>query len=61
MRRFGMPDYEIRYYSTDGKLAFVHMCAYQTIAEAQEFARKNIGDHARFEIIDREPEPSAAR
>ncbi|HWA29683.1 MAG TPA: hypothetical protein VG867_01235 [Rhizomicrobium sp.] len=54
-----MPDFEIRYYAADGKLALVHMCAYRTAAEAKEFARKNIGDHARFELIDRNAEPAA--
>jgi hypothetical protein len=56
-----MPDFEIRYYHADGKLAFVHMCAYRTINEARNFAQKNIGEHARFEIVDRSAEPAAAR
>jgi hypothetical protein len=55
-----MPDFEIRYYDANGKLALVHMCAYPSAADARDFAEQNIGEHARFEIIDREPEPSAA-
>jgi hypothetical protein len=56
-----MADFEIRYYCADGKLALVHMCAYRTIGEAQDFAQKNIGEHARFEIVDRNAEPATAR
>ena len=55
-----MPDFEIRYYATDGKLALVHMCARKDVAEAREFAQKNIGDYARFEVIDRNTQPAAA-
>ncbi|MBS0273892.1 MAG: hypothetical protein JSR55_05710 [Proteobacteria bacterium] len=54
-----MPDFEIRYYHADGKLALVHICAYRTEAEAEEFAQNNMGDHARFEIVDRQAQPSA--
>ena len=54
-----MPDFEIRYYAADGKLAFIHMCAYPTIAEAESFAQQNIGDYARFEIVDRAAQPGA--
>jgi hypothetical protein len=53
-----MPDFEIRYYHTDGRLALVHMCAYRTFDEAEKFARKNIGEHARFQIIDRNTPPA---
>jgi len=52
-----MPDYEIRFYHADGKLAFIHMCARANIEEAREFAQQNIGDHARFDVIDRAAEP----
>jgi hypothetical protein len=55
-----MPDFEIRYYHADGKLALVHMCSHNTLAEAREFAEQNIGEHARFELIDRNATPAAA-
>ena len=55
-----MPDFEIRYYSADGKLAFIRMCTYPTIADAEIFAQRNIGEYARFEIIDRKAQPGAA-
>ena len=45
-----MPDFEIRYYNADGNLALVHMCSYKTIESAQEFARNNLKDHARFDV-----------
>jgi hypothetical protein len=45
-----MPDFEIRYYHADGKLAVVHMCIHKTIESAKEFARINLKDHARFEL-----------
>ena len=54
-----MPDFEIRYYHADGKLALVHMCARTTIDEARIFAKENIGEHAQFEIFDRAARPAA--
>jgi hypothetical protein len=48
----GMPDFEIRFYHADGKLALVHMCIHETLQAAREFARLNLKDHARFEVRD---------
>jgi len=45
-----MPDFEIRYYHADGKLALVHMCIQDTLEDAHEFARLNLKDHAHFEV-----------
>jgi len=56
-----MPDFEIRYYHADGKLAVVHMCIRKTRDEAQEFARINLKDFARFEVRNgdgRNPAPA---
>jgi len=47
-----MPDFEIRYYHADGKLALVHMCIQATIEGAREFAQINLKDYARFEVRD---------
>jgi len=47
-----MPDFEIRYYHADGKLALVHMCIQKALKDAYEFARANLKDHARFEVRD---------
>jgi hypothetical protein len=60
-QEFGMPDFEIRYYHADGKLALVHMCTYSTADEAEEFARENVGEYVRFEIVDRKAAHVAAR
>ena len=49
-----MPDFEIRYYHADGKLALVHMCTQNTHEEAQELAQTNLKDHARFEVRSRD-------
>ncbi|HEY2032226.1 MAG TPA: hypothetical protein VGH02_00930 [Rhizomicrobium sp.] len=54
-----MPDFEIRYYRSDGRLAFVHMCALPTLREAQELAQQKLGDYAQFKIIDRKVQPVA--
>lgn len=56
-----MPDFEIRYYHADGRLALVHICIQKTLEEARRFARANIKDYARFEVRDgdgRLPSPS---
>lgn len=45
-----MPDFEIRYYHADGKLALVHMCIQKTVQDAHDFAQINLKDHARFEV-----------
>lgn len=56
-----MPDFEIRYYHADGKLALVHICIRKTRDEAEEFAQINLKDFARFELRDgngRNPVPA---
>ncbi|MGN6150300.1 MAG: hypothetical protein ACTHPD_17340 [Rhizomicrobium sp.] len=60
-QEIGMPDFEIRYYHADGKLAVVHMCACATIDDAHILAEANIGEHARFEIVDRAAQPGGVR
>jgi hypothetical protein len=45
-----MPDFEIRYYHADGKLALVHMCIQETPGEAHKLAQINLKDYARFEV-----------
>ncbi|HEY8947318.1 MAG TPA: hypothetical protein VIM56_00385 [Rhizomicrobium sp.] len=52
-----MPDFEIRYYHADGKLALVHMCIQNTLADAHEFARLNLKDNAHFEVRDGDGSP----
>ncbi|HEY4124219.1 MAG TPA: hypothetical protein VGM36_06360 [Rhizomicrobium sp.] len=47
-----MPDFEIRYYHADGKLAVVHMCIQKTREAAHELAQIHLKDHARFEVRD---------
>ena len=47
-----MPDFEIRYYHADGKLALVHMCNQKTREDAHEFAQRNLKEHAHFEVHD---------
>ena len=56
-----MPDFEIRYYHADGKLALVHMCACATIDEAHALAEENAGEHTRFEVVDRAAQPGAMK
>lgn len=45
-----MPDFEIRYFDADGSLALVHISHHATPEEAAEYAQRNLGSHARFEI-----------
>ena len=45
-----MPDYEIRFFDADGKLAVVHMSHHHSDEEAVAQARGLLGDHARYEI-----------
>lgn len=45
-----MPDYEIRYFHADGRLAMVHVSSHDSEKEAVEHARRNQKDHARFEV-----------
>lgn len=45
-----MPDFEIRYFRTDGTLAIVHVTSHETIEEAELHARHHADDHARFEV-----------
>ena len=56
-----MPDFEIRYYHADGKLAVVHMCIHKTIESAKEFAQVNLKEYARFEVRAGDGSPIAAR
>jgi hypothetical protein len=45
-----MPDFEIRYFDTDGKLAVIVMTTQPNEALALEEAHKNLADHSRFEV-----------
>ncbi len=45
-----MPDYEIRFFDRDGKLAVVHMSHHDCDEDATTQARNLLGDHARYEI-----------
>jgi hypothetical protein len=54
-----MPDFEIRYFHADGKLALVHVTAHASLEEAHAHARTHIGDHARFELRDGAGRPLA--
>jgi hypothetical protein len=47
-----MPDYEIRYYRNDGTLAVVHVTAQPSERHAHEYARRNLGEHAHFELYE---------
>lgn len=47
-----MPDFEIRYFHADGKLALVHVTAHPSIEDARAHAQANLGEHARFELRD---------
>jgi hypothetical protein len=50
-----LPDFEIRYFRMDGTLAIVHITACDSHAEAEECARTQQHDHARFEIFEITP------
>jgi hypothetical protein len=52
-----MPDFEIRYFRTDGTLALVHVTSHETMEEAVLHARRNQKDHARFEVQRAGKEP----
>jgi hypothetical protein len=56
-----MPDFEIRYYHADGKLALVQMCSQTTREKAQEFAQINLKDYAHFEVRDGDGRTRAQR
>ena len=45
-----MPDFEIRYYRTDGTLALVHITIQPNERHAREYAMRHQGDHVRFEV-----------
>lgn len=50
-----MTDFEIRYFHADGTLAFVFITAQTTASEAEERARLNQEDYARFEVREIKP------
>jgi hypothetical protein len=56
-----MPDFEIRYYHADGKLALVHMCIQETLEDAEKLARLNLKDYARFEVHNGDGSPLTER
>ncbi len=45
-----MPDYEIRYFHADGRLAVIYVSNHASRREAEDYASRNLQDHARFEI-----------
>ena len=45
-----MPDFEIRYFHTDGTLAVIRMTTHGTREEAEAHARHHQQSHARFEV-----------
>jgi hypothetical protein len=45
-----VPDFEIRYFRTDGTLAIVHVTSHETIEEAELHAQRHQKEHARFEL-----------
>ena len=53
-----MPDYEIRYYRSDGTLAVVHVTVQPSEEHAHEYAQRNLGDHAHFELAANYVQPS---
>ena len=47
-----MPDYEIRFYHADGKLALVHMSSHESEDDARQHAQILLNEYAHFEIRD---------
>jgi hypothetical protein len=45
-----MPDFEIRYFHADGKLAVIVITTQPNEAVALQQAAKNLGTHTRFEV-----------
>ena len=45
-----MPDYEIRYFNSDGSLSVVRVSHHLSDEEAHSHARRMKGEHARYEI-----------
>jgi len=45
-----MPDFEIRYFHANGRLAVIYVSNHACSREAEDYARRNLQDHARFEI-----------
>ncbi len=45
-----MPDFEIRYFHTDGTLGLVHITSHKTRAEAEAHALRNKDEYAHFEV-----------
>jgi len=50
-----MTDFEIRYFHADGTLALVHITAQASAAAAEEQAKLNQEDFARFEVRELKP------
>jgi hypothetical protein len=48
--RDAMPDFEIRYFDADGKLAVIVITTQPNEAVALQQAAKNLGTHTRFEV-----------
>ena len=45
-----MPDFEIRYFNTDGSLALVHVTSHASLDKAAEHAARHQHPHDRFEV-----------
>ncbi|HTT97820.1 MAG TPA: hypothetical protein VMF58_07195 [Rhizomicrobium sp.] len=54
-----MPDFEIRYFYTDGSLAVVHITSVETTPEAEEYAKRHLQDYAQFEVREIGPRAGA--
>ena len=50
-----MTDFEIRYFHADGTLALVHITVQSSATDAEERARLNQEDFARFEVREIKP------
>lgn len=50
-----MTDFEIRYFHADGTLALVFITAQATALEAEEHAKSNQDEFARFEVREIKP------
>lgn len=47
-----MPDFEIRYFNTDGSLALVHVTSHPSLDKAEEHAALHQHPHDRFEVYE---------
>jgi hypothetical protein len=45
-----VPDFEIRYFHSDGTLGLVHITSHKTRAEAEAQALRNQDEYAHFEV-----------